>query len=105
PSVTVALRLARELGESVEALFGDKDEHASKQVNASWPAPEFPPSSVSPNRVALARIAGKIVAVPQPPMRLSLSRVAGTVDRVVRNRAAVSTYWSPAEKERRIGGC
>jgi molybdate-binding protein len=40
-------------------------------------------------------------------MRLWLSRVAGRVDRVVRNRAAVSTYWSPAEIDSTlvIAGC
>ncbi len=107
PSVGVALSLARELGETVETLFGDQHEHDRKRIEASWLAPAPPPNSASPCRVALARIAGKIIAVPQPPARLWLSTVAGTIDRVGRNRAAVSTYWSQAEIDSTllIAGC
>jgi putative molybdopterin biosynthesis protein len=48
-------------------------------------------------RVALARVGGKIVAVPQPAARLWLSPAAGVVDQIGRRHAAVSTYWSQAE--------
>jgi putative molybdopterin biosynthesis protein len=95
PSVAVALSLARELGETVETLFADNDEqHCTR---ASWSDPEMVPAESSACRVALARVAGKIVAVPQSAVRLWLSPAAGIADHVGRKRAAVSTYWSQAE--------
>jgi len=96
PSVAVALSLARELDDTVEHLFGSNEECSSKRIEASWPATGRL-NNHSPCRVALARIAGRIVAVPQPPPRLWLSPVAGTIDHPERKRAAVSTYWSPVE--------
>jgi putative molybdopterin biosynthesis protein len=107
PSVTVALSLARELGETVETLFADNDEQQCTRIDASWSGPEPPSDGGSACRVALARIGGKIVAVPQPAARLRLSPAAGMVDHVGRKRAAVSTYWSPAEIDSTllIAGC
>jgi putative molybdopterin biosynthesis protein len=107
PSVAVALSLARELGETVESLFGDNEAYRSKQIKASWPAPTIRLGSVAPSRVALARIAGRIVAVPQSPPRLWLSPVAGTITHMGRKHAAVSTYWSQAEIDSTlvIAGC
>jgi putative molybdopterin biosynthesis protein len=98
PSVAVALSLARELGETVETLFADSDEQQSTRIDASWSDPEMaPPAERSICKVALARVAGKIVAVPQPAVRLWLSPAAGIAEQVGRKRAAVSTYWSQAE--------
>ena len=97
PSVTVALGLARELGETVETLFGTMDEQHRKRIDAAWSDPELAPCSGSSCKVALARVAGKIVAVPQLAARLQLSLAAGTVDRVERKHAIVSTYWSETE--------
>jgi putative molybdopterin biosynthesis protein len=97
PSVAVALSLARELGETVEALFAENDEQQCTRIAVSWSDPGMVPAESSACRVALARVAGKIVAVPQPAARLSLSPAAGIVDHVGRTRAAVSTYWSQAE--------
>jgi putative molybdopterin biosynthesis protein len=107
PSVGVALSLARELGESVENLFGGNDQQDCKRIEASWPAPTLTANLALPCRVALARVAGRIIALPQPVARLWLSPVAGTVARAGRRQAAVSTYWSQAEIDSAlvIAGC
>jgi molybdate-binding protein/DNA-binding XRE family transcriptional regulator len=107
PNVTVALSLARELNETVESLFGDNEALGSKQISAMWPRSAPLPGRNSPVRVALARIAGKTVAVPQPSPRLSLAPMAGTAARVGRARAAISTYWPQAEIDSTliIAGC
>jgi molybdate-binding protein/DNA-binding XRE family transcriptional regulator len=107
PGVIVALSLARELGETVETLFADNDEQQCTRMDVSWSDPEVAPAGGSACRVALARVAGKVVAVPQPAARLSLSPAAGIVDHVGRKRAAVSTYWSQAEIDSTllIAGC
>jgi len=106
PSVMVALSLARELGETVEALFADNDEQPCTRMDVSWSDPEAAPEG-SPRKVALARVAGKIVAVPQPAARLWLSPAAGIADHIGPKRAAVSTYWSQAEVDSTIfiAGC
>ena len=107
PSVMVALSLARELGETVETLFADNDEQQCTRMGVSWSDPEAAPAGRAACRVALARVAGKVVAVPQPAARLSLSPAAGIVDHVGRKRAAVSTFWSRAEIDSTllIAGC
>jgi putative molybdopterin biosynthesis protein len=97
PSVTVALSLARELGETVERLFADNDEQDRTRIDVSWSDPKRVPGGGSACKVALARVAGKVVAVPQPAARLCLSPAAGVVERAGPKRAAVSTYWSQAE--------
>jgi molybdate-binding protein/DNA-binding XRE family transcriptional regulator len=98
PSVAVALSLAHELGETVEKLFADNDEEQCSRLDASWSDPELAPSAPgSACRVALARVAGKLVAVQQPAAQLWLSPAAGIAEHVGRRRAAVSTYWSQAE--------
>jgi putative transcriptional regulator len=71
PSVVVALSLARELGETVESLFGEHDEPTCKRIEATWAEKDQWFSKT--RRVVLARVGGKIVAVPQPTARLSLS--------------------------------
>ncbi len=107
PSVTVALSLARELGETVETLFADNDEQQCTRIDVSWADPEAEPVGSSACKVALARVAGKVVAVPQPAARLCLSPVAGIIERAGPKRAAVSTYWSQAEIDSTllIAGC
>jgi putative molybdopterin biosynthesis protein len=107
PSVTVALSLARELGETVEGLFANNDGQECSRINVSWSELEAAPVDRSPNKVALARVGGKVVAVTQPAARLWLSPAAGVVDHVGRKRAAVSTYWSQAEIDSTllIAGC
>jgi len=107
PSVMVALSLARELGETVETLFANNDEQQCTRIDVSWSHPEAPSDRSSACKVALARVAGKIIAVPQPAARLWLSPAAGIVDHLGRKRAAVSTYWSQAEIDSSllIAGC
>src|SRR5215469_10728869 len=107
PSVAVALSLARELGETVETLFANNDEQQCARIEVSWSDPEVEPAGSSSCKVALARVAGKIVAVPQPAVRLWLSPAAGIVDHAGQKRAAVSTYWSQAEIDSTllIAGC
>ncbi|MBV8360138.1 MAG: helix-turn-helix domain-containing protein [Deltaproteobacteria bacterium] len=107
PSVAVALSLARELGETVETLFADNDEQQCAQIDVSWSESEMELASGAACKVALARVAGKIVAVPQPAVRLWLSPAAGIVDHAGRKRAIVSTYWSQAEIDSTllIAGC
>lgn len=107
PSVMVALSLARELGETVETLFADSDEQQCTRIDVPWSGPEVEPGGSSACKVTLARVEGKIVAVPQPAARLWLSPAAGIVDHTGRKRAAVSTYWSQAEIDSTllIAGC
>jgi len=106
PGVMVALSLARELGETVETLFADDDESPCTRVDASWSEPEVTPEGAA-CKVALARVAGKVVAVPQHRMRLCLAPAAGIADHIGPRRAAVSTYWSQAEIDSTllIAGC
>jgi putative molybdopterin biosynthesis protein len=91
PSVAVALRLARELGETVEKLFGSDKEGAQQRVEAKWRDEEVP-AAAAQRRVALARVAGKVVAVAQPAAHLALTPAAGMLERVRRKRAEVATF-------------
>ena len=97
PGVAIAIRLARELGTSVESLFGEIDDQASTLVEASWFEDARRHIAAAQTRVALARVRGKIVAVPQPAAYLTLSPAAGVLQRARRNRADVATFQSPDE--------
>src|SRR5580693_3135592 len=75
PGVAIALRLARELGASVESLFGESGDETGAVVEAGWfgdlrrrPAP-----AQSRVAVTLARVRGKVVAVEQPAAHLTLA--------------------------------
>ncbi|HTY54908.1 MAG TPA: substrate-binding domain-containing protein [Candidatus Binataceae bacterium] len=76
PSVTVAIRLARILGHSVENLFGD---NGSNTVTATFVGDESC-RAVKHQRVALARVGGRVIAVPRAATALSLTPVAGIVE-------------------------
>jgi molybdate-binding protein/DNA-binding XRE family transcriptional regulator len=106
PSVAVALRLARELGETVENLFGENNEDICKRIDAAW-TDKADPSASAPGRVALARVGGKVVAVVQPAARLALSPAAGTLERVWKKQAEVSTFRLPDEIDATllVAGC
>ncbi len=106
PSVAVALSLARELGETVESLFGESDEPACKRIEAAW-AEEEGSSAGALGRVALGRVGGKVVAVAQPAAHLALSPAAGTLERIGRRQAEVSTCRLPNEIDATllIAGC
>src|ERR1700687_1179706 len=72
PGVSVALSLARELGESVENLFGGAADDTLRHIAASWRDDGI--SSGRPaarTRVALGRVGGKVIAVTQAAARLT----------------------------------
>ena len=99
PSVAIAIRIARELGASVESLFGEIDDETSTLVDAGWFGDARLPPAPSHSRIAiaLARVRGKIVAVPQPAAHLTLVPAAGVLQRVRRHHADVATFQLPAE--------
>src|SRR5579863_7155720 len=66
PGVAIAIRLARELGTTVEALFGEHDDESSTLVEASWSGDARQRTAAAQSRVMLARVRGKVVAVAQP---------------------------------------
>jgi putative molybdopterin biosynthesis protein len=90
PGVAVALRLARELDESVESLFGaGDDDQACQRVVANWPEKD---ARTACGRVALARVGGKVVAVAQPAARLVLAPAGGVLERSGKRGAEVTTF-------------
>ena len=91
PGVGVAIALARELGETVESLFGAD----SPTLVSAAVAPAA--NVTSGSRVALARVGARVVAVPMPPVRHHLASAAGIVSRVAGRSASVAAYVSPAE--------
>jgi putative molybdopterin biosynthesis protein len=96
PGVGVALNLARALSESVEHLFGEGSSDPMRPVEAIWSGGPAA-AATSPQRVALAKVGGKLVAIPAPAVRLELTPVAGTVRRLGRQRVQVDTVLTPAE--------
>jgi len=107
PGVAIAIRLARELGASVESLFGEIDDETSTLVDASWFDDERLPPARGQSRVALARVGGKVVAVAQPAAHLTLVPAAGVLQRARRHRADVATFQLPDEIDSTIlmAGC
>ena len=107
PGVAIAIRLAHELGASVESLFGEIDDETSTLVDASWFDDERLPPARSQSRVALARVGGKVVAVAQPAAHLTLVPAAGVLQRARRHRADVATFQLPDEIDSTIlmAGC
>jgi putative molybdopterin biosynthesis protein len=101
PGVAVALRLGRLLGTSVEQLFGDDAEHAPLTDAACSGGVQIGAP------VALARLRGKIVAVPVPRAQLRLNAAAGLLARAKRNRGAVISFRSPEQIDGTllIAGC
>ena len=99
PGVAIAIRLARELGASVESLFGEINDEASTLVEAGWLDDERRrhPRSQSRVVVALARVGGKVVAVARPAAHLTLVPAAGVLQRARRHRADVATFHLPDE--------
>src|SRR3984957_18772473 len=72
PGVAIAIRIARELGTSVEALFGEIDDEASTLVEADWSGDARSRPALAQPRVVvmLARVRGKVVAVARPAAHL-----------------------------------
>ena len=107
PSVGVALSLARELGETVERLFGVESGKEGRHLDAHWYDEMADRWSNRHPRASLGRVGGRIVAVPQNAADLSLSPVAGMVARRKGSRAEVVTYNSSEEIDAAllIAGC
>jgi len=99
PSVAVALSLARELGATVEGLFGAAEADDTRSITAAWPAAST--DSVRPGEpgrgVVLARIAGQVVALPRTPSRLVLTPASGLLQRAAHKRAEIATFRSDSE--------
>ena len=108
PGVAIAIRLARELGSSVESLFGEVDDETATLVDASWLDDKPHRAAAAQSRVVLARVRGKVVAVPQPAARLMLAPAAGLIQRAPRrHRVDVCTFRLPNEIDSTIlmSGC
>jgi molybdate-binding protein/transcriptional regulator with XRE-family HTH domain len=102
PGVGVALKLAAELGTTVEYLFGHADD---PQVVAEHPAGAAPAVNA---RVSLARVRGRLVAVPLPATCVTLTPASGLVTRTMpKRRVEVTQFRSRAEMEATliIAGC
>ncbi|HZC45572.1 MAG TPA: substrate-binding domain-containing protein, partial [Candidatus Acidoferrum sp.] len=97
PGVTVAIRIARELGASVEALFGEADDENSTLVEANWFNGQPRHVAAAQSRVSLARVRGKVIAVAQPAAHLTLAPAAGVMQRARGHRADVATFQLPDE--------
>ncbi len=96
PGVTVALSLGRELGASVETLFGEAED-ACRHIAASWTEGDPRARPLPSTHVALGRVAGKVVALTQPAARLTLAPAGGVIEGAARRRAEVATFRSQDE--------
>jgi putative molybdopterin biosynthesis protein len=105
PSVSVALALGRELGVTVEALFGENRDDV-RHVHARWDGNGATGVNRSA-RVALARVGGKLVALAQPPVHLALAPAAGIVEHAGRGAAEVASFRTDEEIDATvlIAGC
>jgi len=105
PGVPVALALARELGTTVEALFGEAQD-AIRRVHARWEGGGEVHSG-APARVVLGRVRGKLIAHPQPAVHLSLVPAAGILERSGRGGAEVASFRSEEEVDSTLllAGC
>jgi putative molybdopterin biosynthesis protein len=97
PSVGVALRLSRELGEKVETLFGEDSAMNCRSIVAHFPRADSVRPITPSAGVILARVAGKVVATQQLPARLALAPASGLLERTSHKRAAVATFRSDDE--------
>lgn len=94
PSVAVALSLARELGETVESLFGADRE---SRVSATWIGDQDRHAPAAGARVALGRVKGRLIATPQPLSSITLASPAGLVGAAAGRRVSVETFRSREE--------
>lgn len=94
PSVAVALGLARELGTTVESLFGGD---ATAHFSANWIGDNAGTAARPGAHVALARVRGKLIATPQPLSGLSLAAAAGMIGSAHGRRVIVEAFRSREE--------
>jgi putative molybdopterin biosynthesis protein len=107
PGVTVAIKIAGLLNDSVENLFGSKEDG---RVEAIWKGPrgEVTGGGRTHKAVVLARVAGRLIAMPRARVVLQLAGASGTLEELEsRGRAEVATMRSHAEIEATlvIAGC
>jgi putative molybdopterin biosynthesis protein len=102
PGVAVALRIAREVGATVEQLFGEDE---PKEVEARWPYGEA--AHPHGTRVALARVGGRVVAMPQSQASLRLTPAAGLLRRSDHGKAMITSFRTASEVDSTllIAGC
>ncbi len=126
PGVAVALALARELGHSVEALFGSAGEPALLEADwaeatgdaplgaspvasasAARNAPHGAPTPPARPAVALGRVGGRLVALAQPPPAMRLAAAAGVLEHVAGRHARVAAFRTQQEIDATllIAGC
>lgn len=90
PNVAVAVRLARVIGATVEELFGDTDDEDYEQnIKAHWK--KSPAAAGNQERVVLARVGGKIVALAQASASLTLPISSGICTKSAGLRARIAT--------------
>ena len=115
PGVGAALALARELGASVEALFG-RAEGAPELLEADWAAADAPAGASEGVRrlapqtaraVALGRVGGRLVALAQSPPAMRLGAAGGVLRHTTGRRASVVTLLSSSEIDSTllVAGC
>jgi putative molybdopterin biosynthesis protein len=105
PGVGVALALARELGHSVEALFGAPAE--ASHLEADWTGASSRTAGGRCGAVALGRVGGRLVAVPHPRPVLRLAPAAGVIEHAGGGRARVAAFRTREEIEATllVAGC
>jgi putative molybdopterin biosynthesis protein len=91
PGVQVALQIARELGETVERLFGTRE---SGPLAAAWVDEA---AARAGSQVVLARIGGRLVARNQPPVDLRIAPASGVLHEAGGRRVAVAALRTPEE--------
>ncbi len=103
PGVSVALKLARELGETVETLFGDRSFERIEAVMA----PVHSRAGGPGRAVALGRVGGRLIAIAHSGAQHTLACAAGVVERVDGVRARIESFRSAAEIDSTllIAGC
>ncbi len=95
PGVEVALRLARILGQSVESLFGDA---GPATIAADFAGGDPSQAAAAHCHVALARVGGRLIAIPRATAALSLTPAAGVIERPGgAGHVEVATFRSAAE--------
>jgi putative molybdopterin biosynthesis protein len=94
PNVMVALRIAEAFGVPVETLFG-QDDTGFRKIEAHWSGgTKYQRSSEA---VTLARIRGRVVAVPQARAAITLSPSGGRLETAKGETASVRTSLSQEE--------
>ncbi len=97
------MRLARELGATVESLFAESPD--DRPIVAEYGASGL---GAERQRIMLARIGGHLVAVPTPAISMMLTPSGGLVSRALRNRRVeVTSFRSEAEIDATlvVAGC